>query len=154
MFGLQIFFFFVVDAMFTDLSGRGLKITYPEDIWVIATRFACAFMMHMNMKRIIRDGLNMMKYANNHCHEFSSPICAYMLGLMQLTGGVIAEFSTVFYMCSLTNPIDIIIRFMALSQIADVNCIIYRAVPHNNRICKSLDPLKVTVHRRDFNAGN
>jgi len=117
------------------------------------TRFACAFLLHLNMKHHLRNALKMMKYANNHKNDFSSPYYAFTLGMMQLTGCLISEFGTIFYMCSLNSPIDIIIRFMALSQIADVNGIIYRAIPPENRILKPLEPLKITVHRRDFVTG-
>jgi hypothetical protein len=48
---------------------------------------------------------------------------------------------------------DIIIRFMALSRIADINTIVYNAIPSESRIINKLDPLRVTNHSRDFQSG-
>lgn len=142
-----------IEAVIEGKVGVNFNVTYPKTIWALAVRVACALLMHLNMKQFVTCGLRMMKYSNNHSHEFSAPYCAYALGLMQLTGGVFAEISTMIYMLSLDSPIDIMIRFMALSQIADVNGIVYRAIPAENRIFKQIENLKITVHRRDFVIG-
>lgn len=153
VYGIQLFFFVAIYAVITNLTSVTFTITYPNSVIVLATRFACAFLMHLNMKSHVRNALKMMKYANNHQRDFSEPYYAFVLGLMQLTGCLIAEFGAIFYLSSLDSPIDLIIRFMALSQIADVNGIIYRAIPTENRIQKPLEPLKISVHRRDFVVG-
>lgn len=40
---------------------------------------------------------------------------------------------------------------MALGVIADVDGICFRNMPRENRIFLKFDPLKVKVHKRDFN---
>jgi hypothetical protein len=142
-----------IQAVITGRAGVDFYVTYPKTIWTLAVRVSCAMMMHLNMKQFVTCGLAMMKYSNNHSYEFSAPYCAYALGLMQLTGGIFAEISAMIYLSSLDSPIDIIIRFMALSQVADVNGIVYRAIPAENRIFKQIEHLKITVHRRDFVIG-
>jgi hypothetical protein len=57
-------------------------VTIPSSVIILMTRFACAFLMHLNMKHHLRNALKMMKYANNHQNDFSSPYYAFTLGMM------------------------------------------------------------------------
>lgn len=74
------------------------------------------------------------------------------MGLLQFFGGVLAGVCTMIYLASRDDPIDIIIRTMALCIIADVDGIAFRNMPKENRIFWKFDPMKVTVHRNDFKA--
>ena len=94
-----------------------------------------------------------MKYCNNHEEEFSSPYCAFLVGFMQFVCGIIAETCCCIYLSSLNSPIDVIIRFMALTAVANVDEIVFRAFGQEQRILKKLEPLKISAHRRDFASG-
>ena len=92
-----------------------------------------------------------MKFSNNHQEEFSSPVCAFLCGLMQFTGGIISQTFCMIFLCSINDPINVIVRTMGLGIIADVDGICFRNMPKENRIFLKFDPLKVSVHKRDFN---
>ena len=91
-----------------------------------------------------------MKYANNHEEEFSNPHLAFFVGAMQFTSGVAAEVSCIMYLTSLNSPIDVIIKYMALSSIALIDDMFFKAMPQEARILGVLPALKVSVHKRDF----
>jgi hypothetical protein len=89
--------------MVAGSGGKYFVITYPSTFWVLTTRFACALLMHLSLLRVAKNALSMMKYACNHSSEFTAPYCAYLLGFMQLSGGLIAEVGATFYMASLDS---------------------------------------------------
>lgn len=42
------------------------KIAPPEGIDILSARFIAGLLMHINVEKDVRNGLNMMKYAVNH----------------------------------------------------------------------------------------
>ena len=56
------------------------------------------------------------------------------------------------FLASLNNPIDIIIRYVALAAISKVDDIYAGALPNGNRIKGDVEPLMFVVHRRDIAA--
>ena len=91
----------------------------------------------------------MMKYVTNHPFEFMSPGTAFGIASMQFTGGIAAEIFCIMYLASINQPVDVIIRFVALASIAKVDDIYASAIPNTTRTKLDSDPLKVLVHRRD-----
>ena len=60
----------------------------------------------------------MMKYLVNHPEQFAAPYFAFVVGILQAITGFLAELCCIIFLGSLDNPIDIIIRFIALGSIA------------------------------------
>ena len=77
--------------------------------------------MHLQVEGDLRQGLKMMKYVSNQPFDFSNPQAAFFVALMQIIGGLAAEFACIIYLCSLTASIDVIIKFVALASIAKVD---------------------------------
>ena len=92
----------------------------------------------------------MMKYLLNHRDDFSSPFNAFMIGLLQMLGGIGAEIGCIFYLSSINTPMDVIIRFIAMGSIAKVDDFYAGALPEDNRIKGSSKPLIVKYCRRDY----
>ena len=62
-----------------------------------------------------------------------------------------AEFACIIYLGSLSQAIDVIIKFVALASIAKVDDFYASALPEDgNKIKKKSTPLKVHVHKRDW----
>ena len=92
----------------------------------------------------------MMKYNTNHRHQFIAPNAAFFVGLMQTTGGFAAELFCIFYLSSIDNPVDVIIKFVALASISKVDDFYASALPDGNRIKEPGPDFKIEVHRRDI----
>ena len=92
----------------------------------------------------------MMKYLPNHYDEFSAPVNAFAVGLMQFFTGIMTEVACILYLGSINQEIDVIIRFMAISSIARVDDFYANALPVENRVLGRVDDMNVTWTRRHF----
>ena len=71
----------------------------------------------------------MMKYSINHGKDFSNPYYAFLIGFMQSLGGMFAEIACIIFLCSTSDPISIIIRFMAFAAIGQIDNFYADALP-------------------------
>ena len=58
--------------------------------------------MHLQVEGDLRQGLKMMKYVSNQPFDFSNPQAAFFVALMQIIGGLFAEFACIIYLGSLS----------------------------------------------------
>ena len=91
----------------------------------------------------------MMKYVTNHGSDFSNPNYAFIIALMQSIGGLAAEIFCIIFLCSLNNPIDIIIRFVAFASIGKIDNFYAAALSPDHKLKKSSDPLMIKNRRHD-----
>ena len=54
----------------------------PASMSVLAARFVCSIMMHLQVSADEAQGLQMMKYLVNHPKEFSAPRLAFTVGML------------------------------------------------------------------------
>ena len=87
----------------------------------------------------MRQGLQMMKYVTNHAKDFSNPMYAFFVAFMQCIGGLFAEIFCIIFLCSLTNCIDIIIRFVAFASIGKVDNFYAAALSPEYKLKKKWD---------------
>ena len=106
--------------------------------------------MHMQVESDMRQGLQMMKYVTNHSKEFSNPFYAFIVALMQCLGGIAAEIFCIIFLCSLANPIDIIIRFIAFSSIGKVDNFYAAALSPDHKLKRHSDDLEIKVRRHEL----
>ena len=143
--------FFVITIVFGYASGEPLnfdfEIVLPMSATVLGTRFLCTILMHLQVEHDVSQGLRMMKYSTNHRSKFVEPNSAFAIGLMQTLGGIAAEFFCIIFLCSLEDPIEIIIRFIAFASIAKVDDFYANALPSGNRVKLASNPIVIKIHR-------
>ena len=148
VFGFQL-------AMITFIGiiiyGETFVIVLPPSVSVMGARFICTILMHLQVESDIRQGLRMMKFVTNQPFDFSNPVSAFFVSLMQIAGGLSAEIACILFLGSIDKAIDVIIKFVALASIANVDNIYASALPADgNKIKKKTNPLKIKVHKRDW----
>lgn len=116
------------------LMSDQINIQVPNQLIVLASRFTSSILMHLTVEGDIRQGLTMMKYATNHPFEFRAPANAFIVGLMQFTGGLCAELICVFYLGTIDDPFLVIQRFIALASIAKVDDFYFAALSSTVKI--------------------
>lgn len=148
VFGFQcLMIFFIGTIIFSD----GFTIVQPTTTSVMGARFICSILMHLQVESDMRQGLRMMKYVTNHPFDFSNPMTAFFVALMQCIGGLFAEIACILFLCSINSAIDVIIKFVALASIAKVDDIYASALPADgNKIKKKSSPLVIRLHKRDW----
>ena len=115
----------------------------PLSVSVLAARFICGILMHLQVESDLRSGLNMMKYVTNQPFEFTNPYAAFLVAFMQTLGGLMAEIWCLVYLCSINETINVIIRFVALANIAKVDNFYADSLPKENKIKQAVKPLPV-----------
>ena len=96
----------------------------------------------------------MMRYVTNHPFDFISPSLAFLIALMQFSGGLGAEVICILYLGSFDNPFHVLLRFIALASIARVDDIYFATLSSTLKITKPSKQLKIRVHRRDWSSMN
>ena len=133
------------------IAGDSFVIVLPPNLSVMAARFICTILMHLQVESDIRQGLRMMKYVTNQPFDFSNPASAFFVSLMQICGGLAAEIACILFLGSIDTAINVIIKFVALASIAKVDDIYASALPADgNKIKKKTTPLQIKVHKRDW----
>ena len=103
----------------------------PSGIKLVLTRFICATFLHMSLCDEIRQGFNMMKYAQNHPWKFHSWSSAWFVGFAQTL--VLISVEAVNLAVLLTNQtiMDTLMNFLALVIISDFDDYFFAIVKHN-----------------------
>jgi len=96
-------------------------IVFPNNVYTLGARFVCTILMHLQVEADVRQGLNMMKYSVNHWNSFRNPKTAFVIGFMQMFGGIATEVCCMIYLASITDTINTVIKFIALGNIAKVD---------------------------------
>ena len=149
VFMIQSLLIFIL-AMIIFGSGGSFEILLPPNISVLGARFVCSILMHLQVEGDMRQGLVMMKYVTNHAKDFSNPIYAFLVALMQTLGGIGSEFFCILFLCSLTDPILILIRFIAFASIGKIDNFYASALPGEHKLQRDSDPLKINTRRADM----
>lgn len=121
-------------AMIVVTHDNGFTIELPETLVVLGARFICSILMHLQVEGDMRQGLQMMKYVTNHPKEFTNSFYAFFVPLMQCLGGLASEIFCIIFLCSLQNPINIIIRFVAFASIGKVDNFYASALSNENKL--------------------
>ena len=137
----------------TVIAGGDFVIVLPPTVSVMGARFICTILMHLQVESDIRQGLRMMKFVTNQPFDFSNPVSAFFVSLMQVCGGLAAEIACIIFLGSIPDALNVIIKFVALASIARVDDIYATALPSDgNKIKKKTTPLRIKVHKRDWEA--
>lgn len=92
----------------------------------------------------------MMKYVTNHSSKFSNPFYAFFVAFMQSMGGLAAEVFCIIFLCSLSDPINIIIRFVAFASIGKVDNFYAAALSPDHKLKKGTEAMQIENHRREL----
>lgn len=93
----------------------------------------------------------MQKYAVNHPEEFLNPAVAWSMGFMQMFASILNEMSCIFYLASIDNPIDVIIRFIALGSISKIDSFYSASLPSTLNVKRNKGVLEFKNFRRTLN---
>jgi hypothetical protein len=76
----------------------------------------------------------MMKFAVNHPKQFDNPKIAWFIGCMQFMSSLMAEFICLMYIATISNTLEIIIKFMAIAKISRVGELYSDSMPSDNKL--------------------
>lgn len=129
---LQLTMLFIVGNLIFGINS--VQIVMPGKITILILRLIGTQLMHLQCNGEMMQGLKMMKYTLNHPSEFSSPLNAFFVGIMQTMTGFLTELACILYLGSVNIEIQVIVRYMALMKIGLIQRYYFNALPEENRI--------------------
>ena len=95
-------------------------IKWEKNLTIMLVRFIASMMMHLNVEKDVRNGLSMMKYAVNHYKNFNNIHSAFLVAFILTMQSMLLEFTVVFVLVSLDNILEVIMKYVSLSAIANL----------------------------------
>ena len=95
---------------------------------LMVARFMGALMMHINVERDVRCGIDMMKFSVNHYKSFTNVYAAFSIALMWTIISFIIELNCMVIMGTLGNIIDVIMKYVSLAAISKIPRFYYNSL--------------------------
>jgi len=83
-------------------------------------RFVASMFMHINVERDVKQGINMMKYAVNHRHEFTNVYAPFAFGLLQAFVCLCVETNVMLILTTLKDVMNVIMKYVSMAAIANI----------------------------------
>jgi len=95
---------------------------------VIFARFICASVLHMSLMEEVNSALMNMKYALNHDYIFQRANLAYLVCVLHFVSTLSTEFCNIVIIVAATDPINIVLNFIAIAIIAEFDNFVYNSM--------------------------
>ena len=91
-------------------------------------RWICATILHLSIIDQIIGSLQRMKYTLNHTYKFQSPGRAFLCSLLEFFITLAVEIANILIILAQSNPINIVLNFIAIAIIGQFDEYIYVAL--------------------------
>lgn len=124
-------------------------VTPAASLDMMAARFVASMMMHINVEKDVRTGIQMMKYSVNHYKQFDNVIPAFLIGLNCTIISLIVELNVMIILSSMQDILGVVLKYVSLAAIANIPRFYYNSlVEHKMCLVKDLK-LKITEFRTE-----
>ena len=90
-----------------------------------------------------------MKYAVNHHNHFNNVHVAFFVAMMQGLSSFMIEFTTILILTSITNTLDVIMRYVSLLAMTNIPRFYYSSLVDHKLLSVAGHQLTVINFRRD-----
>lgn len=115
----------------------------------MCARFIGSMLMHINVEKDVRQGLNMMKYAVNHRENFTQVHPAFFVGFFQFAISLTVEFNVMLILTTLENILSVIMKFVSLASIANIPRLYFNSIQSHKALKFGELVIPITKHRKD-----
>jgi hypothetical protein len=124
--------FCMLYAMYIN-DGDEFTPTLSHNYAVFIVKFACCVTLHIALYPEVAKGMNLMKFANNQCHQFvpGGSEIGYMLGLVQVFTALLAEGINLFLLAFQHTVSHSIIHFVALHVVMEISNLYFESLMGN-----------------------
>lgn len=120
--------------LFGDVLAQKSAFAEVCDMKANYVRFICALMLHLQLQDEIKQGLEIMKFANNHHEVFSNWWIPFFLGFLQAQMVALIELVNLINICAQNNIMDVVMNYVALAVVADFDDFIFQAVKRGDKM--------------------
>jgi len=134
---------------FYAATSSGFVVTPASSLDMMAARFVASMMMHINVEKDVRNGIQMMKYSVNHYKQFNNVIPAFLIGFNCTLISLIVEINVMIILSSLKDILGVVLKYVSLAAIANIPRFYYASlVEHKMCLVKDLN-LDITEFRSE-----
>lgn len=101
-------------------TSDGFVVTAADSLDMMAARFVASMMMHINVEKDVRNGIQMMKYSVNHYKQFNNVFPAFLIGLNCTIISMIVEINVMIILSSLKDILGVVLKYVSLAAIANI----------------------------------
>ena len=116
---------------------------------MMVARFVASMMMHINVEKDVRMGIQMMKYAVNHSENFNNVVPAFVMGLNSTILSLIVEINVMIILSSLPNILGVVMKYVSLAAIANIPRFYYNSLVEHKMCSIKEVSLKITNFRHN-----
>lgn len=91
-------------------------------------------LMHINVEKDVKVGLNMMKYVLNHRENFTNIYPAFCVGFLQFAISLTVEINVMLILTSMQEILGVIMKYVALSAIAHIPRFYYASLVNHKAV--------------------
>ena len=134
---------------FYAATSSGFVVTPASSLDMMAARFVASMMMHINVEKDVKNGIQMMKYSVNHYKQFNNVIPAFLIGFNCTLISLIVEINVMIILSSLKDILGVVLKYVSLAAIANIPRFYYASlVEHKMCLVKDLN-LDITEFRSE-----
>eukprot|EP00347_Sterkiella_histriomuscorum_P004136 403361618 len=144
-------FIFIVQCMLVALVlDQFKKNDSKSDVTfeILLARILCAALLHMQLEGEIRQSLQMLNYSRLMVYNTKYRYPMIIVSLMQFLGSFGTEVVNIFLICQQDTVQDVIMNFIALGVIAEIDDI-YAGTLYNNEIKNKLEAGEISLLIKD-----
>ena len=84
---------------------------------MMLTRFIASMLMHINVEKDLRAGINMMKYASIHSENFTNVHAPFFIAFLLTVSSLAIELNVMLVLTSIPNVLGVIMKYVSLCAI-------------------------------------
>ena len=100
----------------------------PRTIDVLIMRFIASICMHLNVEKDVRQGLLMMRYANNHWGDFENVHIAFGISFLLTFISLAIEVTVILLLTTINDEVEVIMKYVPLSAMANLPRFYYNSL--------------------------
>lgn len=120
-------------------------VSPAESLDMMVARFVASMMMHINVEKDVRGGINMMKYAVNHPDNFNNVVPSFIMALNATIISLIVEVNVMIILSSMPNILGVVMKYVSLAAIANIPRFYYASLVEHRM--SSVSSLSLQVSR-------
>jgi hypothetical protein len=124
---------------------KGFVVSPAESLVLMVARFVASMMMHINVEKDVRGGINMMKYAVNHPDNFNNVTPSFFMALNATIISLIVECNVMIILSSMPNILGVVMKYVSLAAIANIPRFYYASLVEHRM--SSVSSLSLQVSR-------
>ena len=128
-------------------SNDKFAVRPAESLDMMVARFVASMMMHINVEKDVRMGIQMMKYAVNHSENFNNVVPAFVMGLNATILSLIVEINVMIILSSMPNILGVVMKYVSLAAIANIPRFYYASLVEHKMCGINQVSLKITNFR-------